>query len=159
LLNKEELIFSINNSMQKISPFNQWIHESSDLDPERLIELGLFDGPVLEWWISARWSIYLGSDNPEIGKMLFLPDGLDRETAYEYRIYLSSFSDRDEVEDILYAWYYRDGKSHEDLIAWCARHLRELIDCYPPKWSGFWSGPVWCKCLNNGEWLLVEPAN
>jgi hypothetical protein len=144
--------------MSKLPTFNQWIHESTELDPERLIELGLFDGPVLEWRISARQYTYLDSDNPAIGKMYFFPDPRDRENVWEYTIYLSSFEDRDEVEAILRDWYYRDGKSQQDLVAWCSRHLRDLIDRYPPNWND-WSGRVWAKCLNNGEWRLVGPAN
>jgi hypothetical protein len=145
--------------MQKISPFNQWIHESTELDPERLIELGLFDGPVLEWWITASQSTWFDSTRPAIGKMWFFPDCLDRENSHDFTIYPSSFEDQAAVDEILRGWFYREAADGAALVTWCSRHLRELIDRYPPHWSQVWSGPVWCKCLNNGEWRLVEPAN
>jgi hypothetical protein len=147
-------IFSINNSMQKISKFSNWLAESAGPDPLRLIELGLWDGPALEWSITASWGTIYGEDNPALGYLYFIPNWQDLDNSYDYTIYPSSFGSPDELDQILRG--FRLGETGQrDLIAWCSANLRTLIDKYPPWWNELWSGPVPARCTNTDHWQVV----
>jgi len=96
----------INNSMPQISSFNHWLAESSAPDPARLLELGLWDGPGLQWrlvdWINPAWA---SLSNPEIGHLQIIYDfeQIDRDGIPEtWTLYPSSFGPASEL--VLAAW-------------------------------------------------------
>lgn len=129
---------------------------------ERLVSLGLYDGPVIRWELTANPSTWIESDNPVIGR--FLVDQVDGEESIGmgnyWTLYLSSFKG-----------------SHSDLIEWRISQLfkfapknnwREsphwlalkdevqdqlgwaVLKYKPEVWSD--SDTVAAQCLNTGDW-------
>jgi hypothetical protein len=154
--------------MSKLPTFNQWIHESTELDPDRLIELGLFTGPVVEWELDAdtldpkalirKFQFMANEVNPVIGKLYFFRDL--EEKPVRFYLYPSSFNRPGKLRNLLtnFIHGYVPGTWNRPglIVAWCGENLRDAIDRYAP--SSDWTGRVWTRCRNTGEWTLVEPA-
>lgn len=89
--------------MQKISPFTDWLVESEEPDPVRLLELGLWDGPGVQWRFDTRsFQSWPNLHNPEIGELQIIydlakwQDRLDKPDQLRYfdqwTLYPSSFA-------------------------------------------------------------------
>ena len=92
--------------MPQISSFNHWLAESSAPDPARLLELGLWDGPCLQWRLADQVNpAWASLSNPEIGHLQIIYDfeQIDREGIPEtWTLYPSSFGPASEL--VLAAW-------------------------------------------------------
>lgn len=154
--------------MHKIRPFNQWLSEDTELDPDRLIELGIFTDPVVEWELypdtldpkalSRKFQHMANEVNPVIGKLYFFRDLAEKPV--RFYLYPSSFNRPGKLRNLLINFIhgYVPGTWNRPglIVAWCGANLRDAIDRYAP--STDWLGPVWTRCRNTDEWTLIAPA-
>lgn len=105
----------------------QSITESADAG--RLVELGLYDGPVIRWEVTARPDSWIDGDNPVIGRFILdpSPDQEHRDLLGSHdnwwTLYLSSFS-----------------ASGSNLIEWHLSQLFRLADTTQWRKSPMWLG-------------------
>ena len=142
--------------MHKLPTFTQWLTENLDAgpDPARLMELGLWQGPVLEWRVDVGRMTIWGGSPPPIGKWWVTREWGNEDTRIGYELFPTSFRDSEPIMQMLEALWKREG-SQAALISWCSDHLRELFDHYPHQWRRELNDPLPALCLTTGVWTTV----
>lgn len=133
---------------------------------ERLVSLGLYDGPVIRWELTANPSSWIESSNPVIGRFLVdeVEGGESIGMGNYWTLYLSSF--KESYSDLV-EWHlnrlFKLGPSSNwkrsphwlDLKATVQDQLGWAVLKYKPEtWSD--GDPVAAQCLNTGEWTWCK---
>ena len=142
--------------MQQIRSFSDWLVESAESDPVRLLELGLWAGPGVQWRLADRVdSDWVGVSNPEIGllQIIYELDKLNRLGNSEtWTLYPTSFGPARDI--ILAAWHaWQQSQDRADLLKLVGL-VREHLHFAVRKYTQFkLTGTVPARHLRTGALL------
>lgn len=153
-------LWTINKNMEKLRDFTEWLNESTAEDAADTVQLWRY-GIVpsysrIDFSLTDRGSInYM--DN-EMGRISFNLAWPNPDSAYDYTLYTTSFSDPDRAREVRSKYYYGD----IGLLAyaeWVWAHIVEPVEKYAPGATAADFKVVVCSDTGDARTIGGEPID